>query len=322
MIEGAFSQQVGPHPLRLFYTVSQKPSEKKLISGANITLKSASNETEDYEEITAGFYELKGEILKGQIGEMYHIEIQLPNGKKYQSIPEVMPILVKGDSLSVHFEIEEGEGTIPGTTVQRPFLLIDAHTPLPNNENPYWLKWGISTLYSFPELLCGPIPPPPNTCFVPSTPTPSKIALLNGARIGVDYLANWRVGTQLLTPSDFEFRGRFYFLVNQQSITAATFEYWQNINAVADQRGNIFDPPPAAVQGNIFNVDDTEEIVLGYFEVTSTDSLRLFVTEGDIRSVYRFTDRTCPERSFRPLSEACCNCLSIENASLDRPSWW
>jgi len=311
VVDGTFSTNKNAHQLKLYYAIGQRVKAQRPVGNAQIILVENNTNRFGFEEVEEGLYELYSNEIIGKVGETYHIEIKLATGKTYQSLPEVMPQKIKGDSVFFDYsyrDIETQVGSIP-----RPFVEAFVATPLPPKVNPYWLKWETNTMYSFPEVVCSPFVPP-KICYVPGDNKQQEINLLNGANIEADYLPKWKVGKKLIPPNDFEFRGRHYFLINQVSITKGAFDYWSKINLIANQTGSIFDVPPAAVPGNIYNLDDSSEEVLGYFELSNIDSLRAFVTEGDFNDFYKFTTNTC-EDVANPFA-------TNTNSSLNRPEWW
>lgn len=64
------------------------------------------------------------------------------------------------------------------------------------------------------------------------------------------------------------FAERHAFTVYQVSLTPEAFDYWRRIKLSINQPGSIFDTPPAPIVGDISN-EETEELALGYFEVSN-----------------------------------------------------
>ncbi len=324
VIYGDFSTDKRAHQLEIYTTDSQIIRNKQPITGATATLVADdTGEREDYQVVSAGVYEVNGSTISGATGSQYHIEICLPNGNKYQSRPATMPRKIRGDSAFIQINAVE-ELLVTGAITTKSFLEVFVDSPLPTDNNDYWLKYDVTTLYSFFEIICSPLGPPPDICFIPGRNDPQQISLVNGQRFNGSRLENFKVNQKRLLPDNFEYRGRHYFLVNQQSITEDAFDYWDKLNRVANQTGSIFDAPPAGVPGNIYNVNDPAETVLGYFELTNTDSLRTFITEGEIFQDYQFTTLVCPSpfRFNNQFFRECCNCELIEGATLERPSWF
>lgn len=321
VIDGQFTPGGGDQQIKLFYASATNINRLRKVSGASITLVENNEERVTYEEIAAGVYQVTEDQILGKVGNQYHIEITLEDNSQYRSNPSIMPPLIKGDSLHFDYSIKQIQ---TGVSVNpRFFIDVSVYSPLPVDREEYWLKWEVNSLYSFPEM-CG-ILLPGRICYIPGISSPQQVLLLEGSSFAANYLENWMVTEKMLTNEDFEFRGRHYFLVNQRSITREAFEYWEKIDLIANQSGSIFDAPPAAVPGNIYNVNDEREIVLGFFELTSIDILRQFVTGGSFSDFFKFPINICPtlENPFVGFPDpACCNCQLIRNATLERPPWF
>ncbi|MEM6321209.1 MAG: DUF4249 domain-containing protein [Bacteroidota bacterium] len=321
VVDGDFSTSGRPHQLSLYYATGQRTVARRPVEGATVTLVGESGEQEDYVELGNGMYELQGTEIQGQTGKSYQLTFQLSDGQSYESVPDVMPTKIDGDS--IFFDYTFFEEVNPTGVIRRPQIEAYVATPLPAGNQDYWMKWEVTTFYSFPEADCGPFHVP-IICYFASSLDQQNVNLLSGDEIVTDYLPRWKVAEKLIPASDMEFRGRHYFLVNQQSITQAAHEYWRRINLIANQTGSIFDAPPAAVPGNIRSLDNPDEVVLGFFELANTDSLRNFVTEGGFSEFYKFTNNVCADLSnpFANNNRFCCACQRLENATTQRPSWW
>ena len=74
--------------------------------------------------------------------------------------------------------------------------------------------------------------------------------------------------------------------VKQQSLSTAAYDYWQRMNDQAVESGGLYEKQPASVIGNIYNVDDPEEVVLGSFYTTQLREQRIFVKNNDLFDFY------------------------------------
>lgn len=324
VVDGSFSTDIGPHVIELYYATGQRVQAKRQVTGAEIKLLENDQLKGVFSEIAEGIYQIEDLGIIGAVGESYHIEIRVTTGEIYRSSPEIMPRKIRGDSVFFDFTLFEEQTSVG--IIGKPSIEAFIATPLPQNTAPFWLKWETQTMYSFPEVICSPLAPPPVICYILGNESEQQINLLNGTDVVSNYLPKWKVFEKLIPPVDQEYRGRHYFLVNQQSITKNTFDYWTKVNRIANQTGSIFDAPPAAVPGNISNIENPTEVVLGYFELTNTDSLRGFVTKGDFFEFYKFTSNTCSDilNPTATNARACCNCHIIdrERNTTVRPSWW
>jgi hypothetical protein len=70
---------------------------------------------------------------------------------------------------------------------------------------------------------------------------------------------------------------RYSLLVRQFSLSREAFWYWDELGKNTQSKGGMFDKQPAVTPGNICNVDDGDEMVLGYFSMSGLSEKRIFV---------------------------------------------
>lgn len=261
-----------------------------------------------YSEWERGEYRLYPSQIERLPGRTYHIQVTLPNGKTYRSLPAKMPLTVGSDS--AYWEV---------TPNKRIEVYVDSK--LPQAEEPYFLRWVVEQNYIFePTDFPDPfnsIPPP---CFVWEYPNRQSIITHDGSEARTDFLPNKYITAALI---DHRFKSRHYFLVEQLSITRDAFEYWEKVKQTVNRTGSIFDTPPAAIPGNLYNVNDPDEDVLGYFEVANTDTSMFFVVPGYFDfNIPRYCEYypSVPRYNYYP--RECLNCLSLKNSSYEKPLFW
>lgn len=66
------------------------------------------------------------------------------------------------------------------------------------------------------------------------------------------------------------------------SLSETAYNYWENQKKILEESGGLFETQPPSVTGNIYNIDDPDEKVLGYFGASSVSSTRTFVPGGII----------------------------------------
>jgi hypothetical protein len=71
---------------------------------------------------------------------------------------------------------------------------------------------------------------------------------------------------------------RYSILVKQSSLSEESFRFWQNLKESNESTGSLYDAQPFQVIGNIKNVNDPSEPVLGYFDMTTVSSKRIFIS--------------------------------------------
>ncbi len=296
------------------------------VSGAQVKLYDALGHRESYEEVgeSPGLFRLSPQIIQVQPGKSYFVEIILADGSTYRSTPEVVPPMVRADSLSYDITIEEIP-TNTGGFQERGLVNIYVNVPLPTENQKAHLKWSIEEAYSFTDLACGGLDLS-NTCYFNKGITdPQTLRLFSNAENDAGYLSQFKLASVPLFPF-YEYEGRHYFSVYQYNLTPAAFRYWEDVEKIINLGGSLFDPPPAAINGNIYNINEPEE-VLGYVAAASADTIRFPTLPGDIYKYIRFPDHCLGKNFGAPHPEdptECCFCQSFQvDADLvPRPDYW
>lgn len=72
---------------------------------------------------------------------------------------------------------------------------------------------------------------------------------------------------------------KYSLQVRLHSLSDRTYDYWLNLMTQRQETGGLYETQPPQVMGNIHNINDPEERVLGYFSVSSVSEKRIFVDE-------------------------------------------
>lgn len=68
---------------------------------------------------------------------------------------------------------------------------------------------------------------------------------------------------------------QYSLLINQYSLSEDAYYYWETLKANNQESGTLFSSQPAQILGNIYNINDEKDDVLGYFGVSSVTSKRI-----------------------------------------------
>ena len=327
IVSGLFTDLEGPHTVFLSQTTSQ--AREPLFSGGFFTLNDKPRPVRNarvlllstsagiggqFQEVRPGEYELRGKFAQ-EDGMEFFLQIEI-EGKIYRSEIQKMPTVIGSDSLS--FSLERARLKDNPDAAQ---IVIRTETTLPNQVGGYYLRWMVDEAY-FWDLTFFPNPfntPPPN-CIVFDFPDPERITFVNGNLLNRPGGKSNLVVAQRLV--DQSFLSRHYFNVQQLSITQESYEYWRKVREVVNNTGSVFDSPPAAVRGNVFNVEDSEEVVLGYFEVAKSKVKRIYTTRADIPF---FIEKVCeyiPGKSSQLYKPTCLSCNVFPKSTSAYPDWW
>ncbi len=317
----AVSGQISTVLDRSIVQLGQTSGDKRLpipVSGALLKLVDSNGEASNFvEDLTnKGLYTLPNRVARP--GGTYHLEITI-EGKIYKSSPEKLPETV--GSLSTYYEVSNEEFTdFEGTVLTRPFLKLYTNSLLPKT-TPVYLKWSVEEAFILsPTDFPDPFGNTPPSCFIVQNADPQRIVLYNGLEIQSESIKNQLVGSRIV---DYSFLERHYFTTYQSALTKEAYEYWIKVNILANQVGSIFDSPPAEITGNITNINDPSEKILGYFQAVNETSDRFFLLPTSLP--FQLTMKGCTfDGSFRTSDYPVrwINCRSVRNSSFTRPNWF
>ncbi|MEN2283509.1 DUF4249 family protein [Algoriphagus sp. SE2] len=285
----------------------------KGVSNATVYLLTKGEEKLSYLNKGNGVYELHG--VKSAKGKSYALEVIL-NGETYQSKFQEMPDVVGKDSLSYQVAYEPFRSSLDEHVFK-----VFTKSELPETKEQLFIRWIVEEAHYWQLLWIPPGTPPPPPCFIFDVMDPTKVNLFDGT------VTTSRQTERLLATRKFDnaFLFPYFVTVKQLSINREAFEYWQKINSVINNKGSLFDIPPAPVFGNIINTENPNEIVLGFFEVAKSSVSRFFVT-SEISPIY--LQPICNNIPGKPTNQYAADCLSCEGRAAGRewtstkPDWW
>jgi hypothetical protein len=71
----------------------------------------------------------------------------------------------------------------------------------------------------------------------------------------------------------------YSILVKQRSLSNSAYYFWENIKKNNQETNGLFTKQPSMLKGNIHNENDTTEVVLGYFMVSSETTKRIIIRD-------------------------------------------
>jgi hypothetical protein len=91
----------------------------------------------------------------------------------------------------------------------------------------------------------------------------------------------------LFVPSDRSDRFLIQYCIDikQLSLSDTEFQFWEQMEKINVSGGDIFDKQPFSIVGNIHNINDPEETVLGFFEVSAVEEKRLYIVPEEIKNL-------------------------------------
>lgn len=163
--------------------------------------------------------------------------------------------------------------------------------------------------------------------------------------IGASYL---KMPLTFVSGYTWKLHYRYSLLLRQYSLSKNAFRYWNELAKNVQSQGGLFDTQPALTPSNICNVDNEDEIVLGYFSISGIREKRIFVGTVPGLVIYRdpyfcrpgvfpmflnrFPQDKLPVYVARAtvmgvnengrVKEECVFCTQYKGSSLEKPEFW
>jgi hypothetical protein len=274
------------------------------VANAVVTLKNEMGEevplTES--ETEKGLY-LPPASFQGTPGVSYTLLIVTSEGEHYQSLAETMPgVTPIHDLLYEYYVYEELIKNSQGvyyTDLRFGFkLMVQVNDP--DSERNFY-RWKISGIFEFFSFIG-------ETWFQCWAPVPR---LEPGIKVQDDVYTNGNLFTEVLCTIPYDRQTYYLATVQQQSLTPEAYRFWNELKKQQTNTGSIFDPIPSQIKGNIFNADDPDELVLGYFGASS------LVESSVLINRFRASGFVSPSPNFEPEPGNCLN--QIEGAINIKP---
>ena len=94
---------------------------------------------------------------------------------------------------------------------------------------------------------------------------------------------------------------KYAITVTQHTLDEPEYDYLKLMEKNTQQVGSFFDPMPSQLYGNIENIKQPDETVIGYVGVYTTVTKRLFILNSELPSSPRGS--SCPTRSIEQLNK-------------------
>lgn len=279
------------------------------VTGASVRVLDDSGGSFEFTETANGTYT---RLMKGIPGQAYQVEVKTPDGKTILSRPAVLnaapPLLPVTAKV-----VQEATVSSTGTSIYSEKLLLEMNTDVSGMAERPYLRWRASGEYEFgedyPNIIDRKI------CYVKNNVDFNNISIFDTHKLAGGLLTNEPF---LSTVYNYRFAYMYCFHLFQYSISEEEYEYWEQVKDIVNIDGSLFDPPPGTVKGNLYNPNNPQEQILGYFSVAGCAYRRDFMNAVSLG--YAANPRCSNWPPQQPAE--CRECLNIPNSSVTRPPYW
>ena len=336
IVDGSITDEAGPYIVKITHAfpLHADTARNEPISGATVVLYSDKGESEVLIEEKAGEYQTTG-MIRGTIGNTYHITLQMPDGSTFQSDPERLN--AAGDIKAIKYAYEartvtKSYGVLPADVFN---VYADADADI-SGDSLVYMRWRFTGTYkteTFPQLHttvsqvstyktpyeCSGYVVDPGLnggvlrqdtvctcciCWVKEFETTPH--LFNSELVSEGQFRNVKVGEVPISRATFV--EKYYVALEQMAISRKAYDFFNIIRSQKDNASNLFQPTPGRSVGNIVGVN-TDERIVGLFWAASIARGSIFIPKEAVP--YKIATDSVP----RP-------CTSYPNSSTTKPDFW
>lgn len=314
VVDGQLTDSLMDHLIKIRYSAALGVGNDNILEplpGASVTIIDNDNSKFKFSETKPGIYLLR---MKGVAGKSYYIEIILADGKKIKSDPQLLTAAPPIGKITTEVKDEtfiNASGNISIDTR----LILKMNVDLNGVTNSPYLRWRAEGEYEFREAY--PMALSTKICYVKNNVDLSNLRIFDSKNITGRFIKDEPF---INTPLDYRFANQYCFHILQYSITEAEYLYWKRVRAITTLDGSLFDNPPGKVIGNLYYPENKAENVVGYFSVNGLQSVRFFANPQSLNQID--IEPKCRSRFNASPTKDCLDCLTIDESTLVKPSYW
>ena len=286
VVEAAITNEFKFHEIKLSRTF-QFDQEQVIESGASVRIVDEFNNEFVFTESENGLY-ISTQEFALEPAVQYQLQISTQNGFSYESAPSELP------SHTAQITDVSYNRTINSTNVEGIEILVDSFDPS-GNARYYRFEfeetqritagsWGPQ------EIIIVSDTPPFEVTNIPNTrnnricylTTRSNDALIQTQTNGLSEDRITQFPVKFLSKTDSIIRDRYSILVKQHVQSLEAYTYFSTLDQFTSSESVFSENQPGFLDGNIFSTNNTDEKVLGFFELNTVSTKRLFLNYEDV----------------------------------------
>jgi hypothetical protein len=280
VVDALITDEDAPNYVKLSWT-TRVEGEDKRAGDALVVISDDSGNSVTLTEKEKGEYWTDPATFRGEVGKSYTLSVVAANGEEYRSNSCLMYPVNEIDSLYYTYH----EAVPKGYLDYYEGVSIYADTPAESASGyrrwtyDEWWKFRIPYPIRARHLNYGrvtEIEPKNQICWSHKPSMDINVDIPSGEH----YLKH----PILFLPSELSnrFQMQYHVEVKQLSISREEYGFWNSMKLLNETGGNIFDRQPYPLYGNVKNVNDPSRNAVGYFQVSSVSSKRIYITADDI----------------------------------------
>jgi len=287
VVDGLLTNENRSYTIRLSKTTPSQNDEPVMVSGAFMTITDQNGTESRLSETSSGIYRTDSLSFRGEAGSTYTLYIRTTDGTEYKSDPSVMYSVQPIDSI-IYLKDQE----ILNNTTE----ILDGIRIFLNSENSgggKYFRWIYDEWWKFS------VPNPKRYNYIDPDNIPEvdtlkqvcyahygsdEIIIHSGESSQTDRIEKEPVLFVASNQSD-RLLMQYCIDIKQLSLSPVEFQFWEQLKEISEGGGDIFDKQPFTITGNVHNISNPSESVLGYFQVSALEEKRIYILPSDLETL-------------------------------------
>lgn len=278
VVDGMITSAPGPYTIQLSLSSQVGNNSKTPYHNCTVIVSDDNGYSEVLSDIGVGYHRTNSDF-QGIIGRKYKLTIYTPNERVYESDFQELKEAIEIDSVYANLEFRSS----PETTYDLAGFQFYVNSKVAAEDTNY-LFWRLEQTYKFNanyrarymydgEMHTITYPTFNYTCW--KTESRPEIFTYNTSVLSEPQVRD--LPLHYVTTETKELSIKYSVLVRQLTLDKEAYIYWNSLQKQVEEKGSLYETQPYQIQGNIFNVKNPDEQVLGYFIVAGSDEKRIFV---------------------------------------------
>lgn len=259
------------------------------LSGSELYITDIGNTEVYLTETNPGTYKVMDNGFTGLTGHSYQLNITLQNGKRYQS--DICKLTLQSPIDSVYGLIESHQMPNSNEQVGGVQFYINNHRNIADTAYYLWklaqtfeYKSSFSIDYIWTGSIFDPYPNPDSlrTCWY----TSSINNIFTYTTKYLDKPIIEKLPLNFTSTKSKSLSIRYSLLVKQLSITEEAYIFWDALKQQNIEQNGLYSQQPIQIRGNVTNISDSDEAVLGYFTVAGVTKKRIYINRPPLVFLY------------------------------------
>ncbi|NQY06961.1 MAG: DUF4249 domain-containing protein [Flavobacteriaceae bacterium] len=284
VVEATITNELKNHEILITRTFRFEEDGPSTESNADVRIVDGNGMTYNFQEVEPGVYRSINQF-SAQSNVNYQLFITTSNGRTYESQTAMLTNITQIDNLQANrITNDDGENGMQ--------ILVNSFDPTGNSIRyryeyeetykiiaPFWNPSDLIVISAEEpfEVAIAPKTQEERICF--GSASSNSIILTDTNDFTEDRVSDFEV--RFLNSNNYIISHRYSILVRQFVMSAESYNFYRTLRDLSNSESLFNQNQPGFLAGNVFSTINQNEKVIGYFDVSSVDSERLFFNYSD-----------------------------------------